>query len=69
MLTIDIPPDRVREALELSRAQLTIRVVQLSQCRVCGADLQRFEQALGTVLDILTQLEPGRGAARLSRPE
>lgn len=69
MITIDVPPDRAREALELSRAQLTIRVVQLSQCRVCGADLERFEQALGTVRDILTQLEPGHGAARVPRPE
>lgn len=47
--------------MELARAQLTIRVVQLSQCRVCGADLERFEQALGTVRDILTQLEPTDG--------
>jgi hypothetical protein len=61
MLTIDAPADKVREALELARAQLTIRVVQLSQCRVCGADLERFEQALGTVRDILTQLEPTDG--------
>lgn len=61
MLTIDVPADKARAALELARAQLTIRVVQLSQCRVCGADLERFEQALGTVRDILTQLEPTDG--------
>jgi uncharacterized protein YwbE len=58
MFTIDVPLDQAREALTLARAQLTIRVVQLSQCRVCGADLERFEQALGTVREILTQLEP-----------
>ncbi len=61
MLTIDVPAGKARAALELARAQLTIRVVQLSQCRVCGADLERFEQALGTVRDILTQLEPTDG--------
>lgn len=61
MLTIDVPLDKAREALTLARAQLTIRVVQLSNCRVCGADLERFEQALGTVREILTQLEPADG--------
>jgi hypothetical protein len=61
MLTIDLPPEQVREALLLARAQLIIRVEQLSQCRVCGADLNRFEQALGTVREILTQLEPTDG--------
>lgn len=58
MLTLDIPIDDARGALELAKAQLAIRVVQLSNCRVCGADLPRYEQALGTVREMLTQLEP-----------
>lgn len=61
MLTIDVPPEAARDALELSRAQLTIRVAQLSSCRVCGADLKRFEAALGTVRDMITQLELSHG--------
>lgn len=61
MITLDIPVEEAREALQLARAQLTIRVVQLSTCRVCGADLQKFERALGTVRDILKQLEPDDG--------
>lgn len=61
MLTIDVPLDEAREALTLARAQLAVRVAQLSNCRVCGADLQKFERALGTVRDILTQLEPAHG--------
>lgn len=61
MVTIDVPPEEFKVAMEMARNQLTIRVVQLSQCRVCGADLERFEQALGTVRDIITQLEPTHG--------
>lgn len=61
MITIDLPPERVRAALELAKNQLAIRAVQLTQCRVCGADLQKFEQALGTVRDILTQMELTHG--------
>lgn len=58
MLTFDIPLEDARGALELAKAQLAIRVVQLSSCRVCAADLQRFEQALGTVRSMISQLEP-----------
>ena len=58
MLTLDMPLEEARSALELAKVQLATRVIQLSNCRVCGADLPRYEQALGTVRQMLSQLEP-----------
>lgn len=34
------------EAFRMARAQLQIRHAHLSQCRVCGAEAQRFEEAV-----------------------
>lgn len=45
------------EALKLSRMQLTIRSVQLSQCRVCGADKQRFDNAVATIDKMIKEKE------------
>lgn len=45
------------QALNLARQQIVLRVAQLSNCRVCGADLQRFEEAQGVLLALIQELE------------
>ena len=37
------------EALKLSRMQLLTRSIQLSQCRVCGADKLKYDEAIATI--------------------
>lgn len=46
------------DAVKLARTQCVTRVVQLSSCRVCGADQQRYEQAVAELDKFLTNLEP-----------
>lgn len=44
-------------ALRTARAQCMIRMVQLSGCRVCGAEQQRFQQAVDELDKLIPQLE------------
>lgn len=53
---ITITKDTVT-ALRTARAQCMIRLVQLSGCRVCGADQQRFHTAVDEIDKLISQLE------------
>ncbi len=53
---ITISPNTVT-ALRTARAQCMIRLVQLSGCRVCGADQQRFQVAVDEIDKLISQLE------------
>lgn len=44
-------------ALRTARAQCMIRMVQLSGCRVCGAEQQRFQIAIDEIDKLIVQLE------------
>lgn len=45
------------EALKLARMQLLTRVVQLSSCRVCGAQQAEHESALKTIDQMIRERE------------
>lgn len=45
------------EALRIAKNQLTIRVVQLSGCRVCGAQQAEYEQALAKISEMIKERE------------
>lgn len=53
---ITITPKTIT-ALRTARAQCMVRMVQLSNCRVCGADQQRFQQAVEEIDNLISQLE------------
>ena len=44
-------------ALRTARNQCMIRVVQLSGCRVCGLEQQRFTDAVAEIDNLIKQLE------------
>lgn len=44
-------------ALRTARNQCMIRVVQLSGCRVCGLEQQRFTDAVAEIDNLIAQLE------------
>lgn len=45
------------EALKLSRVQLLTRSVQLSQCKVCGADKQKYDEATAAIERMIKERE------------
>ena len=44
-------------ALRTAKAQCLVRVVQLSNCRVCGEDQRRFEETVEQITELINQLE------------
>lgn len=44
-------------ALRTARAQCVVRMVQLSGCRVCGLEQQRFADAVQEIDNLIKQLE------------
>lgn len=48
------------EALRIARNQVMIRMVQLSGCRVCGAEQQKYQQAIERLDNLIHQLENRR---------
>lgn len=53
---IEVTPELIA-ALRTARAQCLIRVVQLSGCRTCGNDQQRFTDAVKQIDQLIPQLE------------
>ena len=53
---ITLTPNTI-SALRTARAQCMIRLVQLSGCRVCGAEQQRFQVAVDELDKLIPQLE------------
>lgn len=45
------------EALKLSRVQLLTRSAQLSQCRVCGADKLKYDEATAVIERMIKERE------------
>lgn len=69
MLALDIPRERALGALRTAQVQITLRVAQLASCRACGADLAKFERELGTLREMITQLEAQHDDPGPPRPE
>lgn len=56
------------EALRTARAQCMIRVAQLSGCRVCGAEQERFVQTVAVLDALLAQCAAGVPLLPLQAP-
>jgi uncharacterized protein YajQ (UPF0234 family) len=50
-------PGETAAALRRAIAQVQIRVVQLSQCRVCGVQRQELEKVVATLRQLEQELE------------
>lgn len=50
-------PGEAAAALRLAIQQVQIRVVQLSQCRVCGVQQEQFEKVVATLRQLEQELE------------
>lgn len=53
---IQITP-KTLTALRTARAQCVVRMVQLSGCRVCGLEQERFTNAIAEIDALINQLE------------
>lgn len=49
--------DKMLAAVRRARQQCQVRMVQLSQCRVCGAEQAEFEEAVQQLHQLERQLE------------
>lgn len=57
------------EAIHLARVQLQVRHAQLANCRVCGTEATKYEQAIERLKNIETQLRESSHAIPLQQSQ